>query len=133
VGIAHAGWLGTVRGVAGAAVAAMGSAFGTRPQDLRVGIGPSIGPDHYEVGAEVVLQVRQAFGADAPAVLRSVDGRVHFDLWQANLLQLERAGVTRVELGGLCTACHPGDWYSHRLERGRTGRFGVLIALEEHE
>jgi hypothetical protein len=51
------------------------------------------------------------------------------DLWAANRLQLERAGVKQIEVAGLCTACHLDDWYSHRAEKGKTGRFGALIAL----
>lgn len=129
-GIAHAGWLGTVRGAARAAVAAMQARFGSRPADILAAIGPSIGPDHYEVGAEVVGQVRQAFGAEADALLLVRAGRVHFDLWAANRLLLNQAGVRHVETAGLCTACHLEDWYSHRAERGRTGRFGAMIALK---
>ncbi|MBI4732396.1 MAG: peptidoglycan editing factor PgeF [Chloroflexi bacterium] len=128
-GIAHAGWLGTVRGVVLATVEAMRSQFDSNPADLLAGIGPSIGPDHYEVGAEVVLQVRQAFGADASSLLVGRGGRMFFDLWAANRLQLERAGVTHIETAGLCTVCHNDDWFSHRAEHGRTGRFGAVIAL----
>jgi len=131
VGIAHAGWMGTVRGVVGAAVKAMHDRFGTRPEDLRAAIGPSIGPDHYEVGADVILQVKQIFDLDSAAVLKPVAGRIHFDLWEANRIQLERAGVWQIEISGQCTACHLDDWYSHRLENGRTGRFGAMIALKE--
>jgi len=56
-------------------------------------------------------------------------GATHFDLWAANRLTLENAGVGQIELAGLCTACHTEDWYSHRAEQGRTGRFGAIIAL----
>ncbi len=52
-----------------------------------------------------------------------------FDLWAANRLLLEQAGVRHIEVAGLCTACHTEDWYSHRAEKGRTGRFGAIIAL----
>jgi hypothetical protein len=130
-GIAHAGWLGTVRGVAAATVAAMQSRFGTDPADLLAAIGPSIGPDHYEIGPDVVTQVQQAFGPQSTAVLHASSGRITFDLWAANRLLLEAAGVGRIEVAGQCTACHPDDWYSHRLEKGRTGRFGAMIALRE--
>ena len=65
VGIAHAGWLGTVRGASRAAVQTMIRAYGSNPADILAGIGPSIGLDHYEVGPEVVAQIQQAFGAEA--------------------------------------------------------------------
>jgi YfiH family protein len=128
IGIAHAGWMGTVNGTVRIAVEAMQAHFGSNPGDLRAAIGPSIGPDHYEVGSEVVMQVRQAFGRSASKLLRNRSGAIHFDLWEANRLSLEQSGVRQIEICGLCTACHTKDWYSHRAERGRTGRFGVIIA-----
>jgi hypothetical protein len=130
VGMAHAGWLGTVRGAASAAVFAMQERYGCEPQDILAGIGPAIGVDHYEVGAEVVEQVQSAFGKDAEQVIQTRDGRTYFDLWTANVLQLKNAGVEQVELSGVCTACHLEDWFSHRAEKGKTGRFGALMALQ---
>ncbi len=129
-GIAHAGWMGTVRGTVAAAIRAMQTTFGSAPEDIRAGIGPSIGPDHYLVGEDVAGQARQAFGKDAARLLAGRPDGVHFDLWAANLLLLKRAGVREIELAGLCTACHLEDWYSHRAEHGRTGRFGAVIALD---
>jgi len=130
VGIAHAGWLGTVRGMAKAVVEKMQSEYGCRPENILAGIGPSIGPDHYEIGADVIERVKESFGADAERLLISRDGRVFFDLWKANIVQLQHAGVWNIELSGICTACHLDDWFSHRAEKGKTGRFGALIALQ---
>jgi YfiH family protein len=129
VGLAHAGWLGTVRCTAAAAVQAMTEHYGSRPADIQAAIGPSIGPDHYEVGPDVIARVEQSFGAQASELIRKHGQKKHFDLWQANRLQLEQAGVSQIEVAGICTACHLEDWYSHRAEKGRTGRFGALIAL----
>ena len=128
-GMVHAGWMGTVLGTVRVAVEAMQTHFGSNPGDILAGIGPSIGPDHYEIGPDVVTQVRQAFGQSATTLLSGHTGATHFDLWSANRLTLEIAGVRQIELSGLCTACHTADWYSHRAERGRTGRFGAIIAL----
>jgi copper oxidase (laccase) domain-containing protein len=75
------------------------------------------------------MQVRQAFGTDAPGLISMQNGRTHLNLWAANRLLLERAGVRNVEIAGLCTVCHNDDWFSHRAEHGRTGRFGAVIAL----
>ena len=130
VGLAHAGWMGTVRGVVGAAVKTMQANYGSRPQELLAAIGPSIGAHHYPVGEEVQEHVRQAFQERAGAVLQVQNGAVHFDLWEANRLSLEECGVQQIEIAGICTACHLEDWYSHRAEQGQTGRFGVLLALE---
>ena len=134
VGLVHAGWLGTVRQAAAVAIQAMQARYGSRPQDLLAGIGPSIAAHHYEVGSEVIAQVRGAFGPEASGLLLSSNGagsddHALLDLWAANRLVLERAGVRNIEIAGICTACYLDDWYSHRGEKGQTGRFGAMIAL----
>jgi polyphenol oxidase len=129
VGIVHSGWQGTMKKCAAAAVKTMQAAFGAHPEDILAAIGPAIGPDHYEVGANVIEQASYAFGPSLPKVLHVRDGRSYFDLWAANTLVLEQAGVKQVEVAELCTACHTKDWYSHRAEKGKTGRFGAMIAL----
>jgi hypothetical protein len=129
VGIAHAGWLGTVRGASQAAVRTMIQAYGSKPAEILAGIGPSIGVDHYEVGPEVVAQIKQTFGGDCKPLIETREGRTYLDLWTANKIQLQRLGVEQVEVAGLCTACHLDDWFSHRAAKGKTGRFGALMAL----
>lgn len=133
VGLAHAGWQGTVKKIASAVIEAMVEEYGSNPGDLLAGVGPSIGPNLYRVGEDVTRAIRLAFGENSSAILTSKDGEgetsVYLDLWEANCLTLMEAGVRNVELSGLCTASHLEDWYSHRAENGRTGRFGVLIGL----
>jgi YfiH family protein len=129
IGLVHAGWMGTVRGTVRAAVDAMIEAYHTDPHDLHAGIGPSIGPDHYVVGSDVVALVEKAFGPQADRHLQVRDGRTHFNLWSANEAILARCGVGSIEVAGICTACQVEDWYSHRCESGKTGRFGALMAL----
>jgi len=130
VGIAHAGWLGTVRGAASATITAMQERYGCKPGHILAGIGPSIGVDHYEVGEEVAAQFREKFGDDSERMIEARNGSTYLDLWTANVIQLKQAGVERVEVSAVCTACHLEDWFSHRAERGKTGRFGALIALQ---
>jgi len=130
VGMVHAGWQGTVEQICRYTVEKMQSVYGSRPGDLLAGIGPSIGPDHYEVGPDVVARVRSSFNGDAKQLLCSREGRVYFDLWAANRLTLEKAGVKNIETAGLCTACDTTHWFSHRAEKGKTGRFGAAIALK---
>ena len=134
-GMAHAGWQGTVKRTAATAVQAMQTRYGSQPENILAAIGPSIGAHHYPVGPEVIAQVRLAFGKDALAFLpgevgEAPDHAVQFDLWSANRLALEQAGVRRIEISGICTACHPEDWYSHRGDVGKTGRFGAMMALK---
>ena len=131
LGVAHAGWRGTLGKMGQRLVAEMVEQLGCRPADLRIGIGPSIGPCCYEVGDEVVQATRNAFGKDADALLVSSSGRrMHLDLWAANRLQLEQTGVTEIETAGVCTACHRERFFSHRGDGGRTGRFPLLAVLE---
>jgi YfiH family protein len=128
IAAAHAGWRGTALGIAATTVHTMSRAFGTKPQDLRVAIGPSIGPCCYQVGGDVT----NAFEASGehPQLL-GVGGAMHLDLWATNRLQLEESGVPvdAIDTLGLCTACRVDDFFSHRRERGRTGRAGLLVAL----
>lgn len=130
IGIAHAGWQGTVRGAAAMAIQAMQDRYACKPADICVGIGPSIGPDHYEVGPEVVDQFQKQFGVETDSLVQYRNGSAYLDLWTANCIQLHQAGVEQVETCRICTACHLEDWYSHRAERGKTGRFGALISLQ---
>ncbi len=125
----HSGWRGTVQGATRAAVAALTREFDSRPADLVAAIGPSIGPCCYEVGDEVVGAVRAAFDRADDLLPARPHGRRHFDLWAANARWLAEAGVGRVEIAGLCTACRTDEFYSHRAERGRTGHFGAVMGM----
>lgn len=132
IGIAHAGWRGTAAGIAAAVVTTMMRAYGSKPADIRAAIGPSIGPNHYQVGEEVVDAMERRFGPEAlPELVQrhAYDGSAYLNLWRANALELERAGVAQVEIAGICTWEQNSNWFSHRRERGRTGRFGALISL----
>jgi YfiH family protein len=130
VGLSHAGWKGTINKIAGKTVEKMKATYGTDPDSLLVGIGPSIGPDHYSVGADVVEQVVSSFGDSSDQLLLSHQGKSYFDLWKANIINLTEVGVNKIEIAEICTQCRLDDWYSHRGEQGETGRFGVVLGLE---
>ncbi len=132
IGIAHAGWRGTVSQVVVSTLRAMRAAYGTDPTDVQAAIGPSIGPDHYEVGPEVVEAVKTSFGDTTDLIRTSPDNKTYLDLWAANRLALERAGVERIEVAGISTASNTAEFFSHRAEAGRTGRFGAIIALDKN-
>jgi len=130
VAIAHAGWRGTEQGIAARTVTLLRETFGCEPAALRVGIGPSIGPCCYEVGAEVYAPMGQRFGAASGVVAAPhAPGKARLDLWRANALQLEESGVRQIEAAGICTCCHRDEFFSHRGDLGRTGRFAALIGL----
>jgi len=131
IGLTHAGWRGTLQNAAGATISAMTARLGCRPQNIVAVIGPAIGPCCYEVGPEVIDSAARSIDNAGSLFTRhnGNPGHAHFDLWEANRQQLVAAGVGQVISTKLCTACRTGEFFSHRAERGRTGRFGVIIGL----
>jgi YfiH family protein len=129
VAIVHAGWLGTVRGAAISAVSALQDHCGSNPRDLFAGLGPSIGPDHYIVGKDVLEYFEETFPRSDEEHFQVRHGEFHLNLWSANESQLRSAGVERIEVAQICTACNLRRWFSHRAENGQTGRFGAMLAL----
>jgi hypothetical protein len=129
VGMAHAGWRGVVVGVVEASIRAMTRHLGCDPSHIWAGIGPTIGPCCYEVGADVADQIAAACPGDAQ-VIRRVNGRIHADLPTAVEAQLRAVGVGRIEQANLCTSCRVDEFFSHRAENGRTGRFGIVMGLQ---
>ncbi len=128
VGLVHVGWRGAANGVVRAAVDAFVRHAGSHPEDLWAGIGPAIGPCCYRVGPEVVAAVGATHVSPLP-VHRRDDG-LYLDLPGAVRAELEAWGVRQIESSGICTACHTDEWFSHRAEGGRTGRFGALVMLD---
>lgn len=127
LGLIHAGWPGTVARLASTTVRAMTDRFGSDPQAIIAAIGPSIGPDEYEVGEDVIEQALAAY-EDAPILRPLPGGKALFDLWAANAFDLRSAGVTRVEVAGISTARHLDEFYSWRVARD-TGRFATVAML----
>ena len=127
VGVAHAGWRGLAAGVLEATVAALGR-LDAPARDLRVWLGPAIGPRAFEVGADV----RDAFiAADAGAVACFVahgPGKWHADLYGLARRRLAAAGVRGIRGGEHCTWSDGGRFYSYRRDRD-TGRMATLVWL----
>jgi polyphenol oxidase len=111
--VLHVGWRGVLAGIVASAARALGGG------GLAAVIGPSIGPCCYEVNDDVAEPFRARFGGE---VLR--DGKL--DLWRSTELALREAGCEPVERVDLCTFCHPDRFFSHRRDRGVTGRQGVV-------
>jgi YfiH family protein len=135
VGAAHGGWRGTVAMIGQKTVQAMGQAFGSRPEDVLVGIGPSIGPCCFRVGDEVADRFRQAFPAYGDRLVQDWPDGSHVDLWAANRVQLQDIGVLpeHIETAAACTCCNPELFFSYRATAGRTGRIAEIIALKGKE
>ena len=130
IGIAHAGWRGTVAATVLSVLEAMQVAFETRVQDVHAAIGPSIGPQRYQVGEEVVAAVQARFGTTHGLIARADDGSAYLNLWEANRRLLCEAGVDTIEVAGICTAENTNEFFSYRAENGKTGRFSAVIALK---
>jgi polyphenol oxidase len=129
IGMVHAGWIGTVQKLVKLAIMCMSEEYSSFPEDIQAVIGPSIGPDHYQIGADVEKKVIDSFCLASDDLFIRKDGLLFLDLWKANTYSLQEVGVRNIHVSGICTACHMNDWYSHRGEHGHTGRFGALIAL----
>jgi YfiH family protein len=129
VAVVHAGWKGTLANIVSATVERMCAHYGCRAADLLAGIGPSIGPCCFEVGADVAEQFRSAHGW-SDCVRTDLKG-FRIDLPGANRESLLRCGVLphNVEMSGYCTACRLDIFFSHRGEQGNTGRFGLFAGL----
>ena len=136
----HAGWRGTLAGVARSGVEAAVAAGADRRR-LLAGIGPGIGPCCYEVDEPVIQRVRDVFGPDgaAPLLRPGRRGHAYLDLWRANLEILTAAGIPaeNVAVAGLCTSCREDLFFSHRRARGGpTGRMMAVLGLagpSDHE
>lgn len=130
VGAAHAGWRGLAGGVLGATVRAMRAAGAG---DITAWIGPAIGPDAFEVGADVVAAFSAALPGDATRVCFTAypgrPGKYLADMFTLARLMLAADGVDRVHGGGLCTAGAPDRFYSYRRD-GVTGRQASLIWIK---
>lgn len=156
VGAFHAGWRGTAQRISEKGLGIMRHEFGTRPQDVWAAIGPGIQQCCYEVGEEVKSQFESQF-AYADELFREVRHsdavrekypllfmnmrapghgdlciKLHLDLREANRRQLLSAGVPNKQITalGYCTACDTPRFFSHRAEKGRTGRMMAVIGIK---
>jgi polyphenol oxidase len=135
LGIAHAGWKGTVGKIGKKVVERLVEA-GADLRKIRVAIGPSIGPCCYEVDDHVYEPLRRAL-ADPLALERvavsHVPGKWQLDLRKANVELLKKAGVSpeHIYVTKWCTSCDKEYFYSHRRDRGKTGRMVAWIGKKE--
>jgi len=131
IGLVHAGWRGTVAGIAARTLRMMAAVFGTDPRDCLAGIGPSIGPCCYTVDLPVVQPLRERFDYWEELVRPAGPGQWQLDLWEANRRQLLDSGLAaaNVVIGEACTSCRSDLFFSHRAAAGRTGRMAAAAVL----
>lgn len=133
IGVAHAGWRGTVEGIARRSVAELVALTGEDAAQLRAFIGPSIGPCCFEVGPEVAAAFADAHVRPPPGgrtMPPTASGREHVDLWAANRAQLIEAGLPpeSVRIAGICTRCHQHLFHSYRGSGGQPGRIECRLS-----
>lgn len=134
IGLAHAGWRGTVAGMGMKMVDAMEREFGSHPGELLAAIGPSIGPCCYEVDQSVADAFFAQPDWQPERLLQDCGkGKYMLNLWEANRRALLCAGLLpeHISVAELCTQCH-ADWlYSHRASGGKRGGLAAFFALKE--
>ena len=129
VAAVHAGWRGTCARIAGVMVKTLTEA-GFEPAELVAAIGPSIGPDRFEIGPEVATTIREAYPDSHSSLKPGCDDRWLADLWELNRQDLTASGIPehQIDVAGVCTH-QSGDYFSYRRDGGVTGRQVGAVAL----
>ena len=136
IGLSHSGWRGTVEKMGKATLDAMKDAYGTNPEDVIAGIGPSICQDCYEVSEDVAMAFEKALpGRDdvfRKGRLTEEGQKYQLDLWKANEYILIEAGVLpqNIQKPGICTCCNPEYLFSHRASQGKRGNLAAFLCLK---
>lgn len=138
VGLAHSGWKGTVNRMGREMVLAMEEAFGTKPQDLWVAIGPSICQDCYEVSRDVAEQFMAVFPDEkqqAEIMYETIPGeKYQLNLQRANAIIFEQCGIPKKQISvtDICTCCNPDYLFSHRASQGKRGNLAAFLGLRKY-
>lgn len=136
IGLSHSGWRGTVQKMGYVTLEAMSREFGTRPQDVRVAIGPSICQECYEVSEDVVHEFEQAFTLNEKEkekmFYQKSNGKYQLDLWYANkkVFQEAKVPISQIEITDICTCCNPKLLFSHRASQGKRGNLAAFLGLK---
>ncbi len=130
IAVAHAGWRGTCARIAGKTVQSLINTFNSRPEDIKVVIGPSISPEVYEVG-EMVIENFEKEGFDIAEIFSFRNNSTYLDLWRANFLIIENEGVLpeNIEIAGMCTFSEQDRFFSARRLGIKSGRMlsGIIL------
>ena len=126
----HAGWRGTLAGIAIRALQSMSAQYDSKPHDVRVAIGPAAGSCCYEVGTDVIDGFRTSFPRQE-LFTDTRAGHACIDLLKANREQLVSAGVEpeRINVAPLCTMCRTDLFFSYRREKNVRGKVGRLMSV----
>jgi YfiH family protein len=129
----HAGWRGTVSKIVTKAIEKLKQDFGSLPLNILAAIGPSIGPNVYEVGPEVVEAARKTVPEAEKTLSLNAVGKYHFNLWEANRRLLLDAGLSEgnIEVLEACSFSENEKYFSARRDGVNTGRMVSGIMLRE--
>lgn len=136
IGLTHSGWRGTVKKIGKITVEAMTREFGSDPETLIGGIGPSICQSCYEVSEDVAFNFLENFGEEAykSIVKRKEDTKDKYllDLWKANEIVLEESGMKKenIQVTDICTCCNAEHLFSHRATGGKRGNIAAFLCLK---
>lgn len=132
IGLAHSGWRGSYGGIGTHMLEQMAKEYGTRSEDVYVGIGIGICKDCYEIGEEVANLFCQKYDfIDRDILSRFSNVKYHLDLCKFNQKLLEKAGVKKehISIADICTACNPDIFFSHRIHGERRGNLAAFLAI----
>ena len=131
VAMAHAGWKGTLSHIAQKTIDVLVKDYHCKPQHILAAIGPSIGPCCYQINSTMADQAVKKLHKAQEYFLNSTNDGLYFNLWHANIKQLQSTGIKDDHLycAELCTSCNFDLFYSYRKGKKVTGRFGALIGL----
>ncbi|MBO4374786.1 MAG: peptidoglycan editing factor PgeF [Lachnospiraceae bacterium] len=137
IGLAHAGWRGTAKDIAGNMIRMMADRFGTDPKDLTGFIGPGICRDHYEVGEDVEKEFEHRYGpVKRSHILKKIqsDGtepKYLLNLHMANYYNMNLAGMAMedIYMSDVCTFCNPDLFFSHRYTKGQRGGMCAFLMI----
>lgn len=134
IGLSHSGWRGTVGKIGCVTVQKMQEEYGSNPKDIIATIGPSICQDCYEVSEDVIVEFQNHFDKKYWKELyyKKENGRYQLNLWKANEIVLEEAGVLKehIAVTNLCTCCNHETLFSHRASQGKRGNLAAFLALK---
>ena len=128
----HSGWKGTLQKITNKTIVRMTKAFGCNPGDIIAGIGPSIGPEVYEVGKDVIDGFDKEFKKNTFFKAIKDSDKALLNLWKANEQILLDSGVPKknIEIAEMCTYSNPNLFYSARRDGQRSGRLATGIMLK---
>ncbi len=134
IGLSHSGWRGTVGKIGNVTIQRMKEEYGSNPSDMVAAIGPSICQECYEVSEDVIIEFQKSFAKKHwnDLYYKKENGKYQLNLWQANEIILEEAGVLRenIAVTNLCTCCNHEWLFSHRASQGKRGNLAAFLALK---